>query len=169
MFEAMHEIFSYAGETQGSGVFLAARLLENVRGEAARDGLPFAGSVTPGEAWELFNSGEAVLVDVRTAEERQFVGCVPDTLHVPWMTGISLLRNPRFVKELQAKVSDKQDVVLLLCRSGKRSAAAAEAAAKAGFSNVFNVLEGFEGDLDDAGHRGSFNGWRHAGLPWKQG
>jgi rhodanese-related sulfurtransferase len=169
MFETMHEIFSYTGEAQGSGVFSAAKLLEAVRSEAARDGLPFAGSVTPSEAWELFNSGEAVLVDVRTAEERQFVGHVPDTVHVPWMTGISLLRNPRFVKELQAKVGDKQEVVLLLCRSGKRSAAAAEAATKAGFTRVFNVLEGFEGDIDEDGHRGGFNGWRHAGLPWKQG
>ena len=76
------------------------------------------------------------------------------------------------MRELEAKVAaagGKDAVVLLLCRSGKRSAAAAEAAAKAGFRNVFNVLEGFEGDLDSQQRRGAFNGWRHAGLPWYQG
>jgi len=111
--------------------------------------------------------GEAVLVDVRTAEERKFVGHVPETKHVAWMTGLSLSRNPRFTRELEAKAG-KNEAILLLCRSGKRSAAAAEAATKAGFTNVFNILEGFEGDLDDQQRRGAFNGWRHAGLPWVQ-
>jgi rhodanese-related sulfurtransferase len=58
--------------------------------------------------------------------------------------------------------------VLLLCRSGNRSALAAEAAAKAGFTQVFNVLEGFEGELDAAQRRGASNGWRFHGLPWIQ-
>lgn len=92
---------------------------------------------------------------------------MPDSLHVPWATGTSLTRNPRFVRELEAKTG-KDAVVLLLCRSGNRSALAAQAAAKAGFTQVFNVLEGFEGDLDDAGHRGTTNGWRLHGLPWRQ-
>ena len=130
-------------------------------------GLPYAGSVTPQQAWALRAAGDAVLVDVRTAEERKFVGHVPDTLHVAWATGTSLTRNPRFVRELEAKTG-KDAVVVLLCRSGNRSALAAEAAAKAGFTNVFNVQEGFEGDLDDAGHRGLRNGWRFHGLPWVQ-
>jgi rhodanese-related sulfurtransferase len=59
-------------------------------------------------------------------------------------------------------------VALLLCRSGKRSVLAAEAAAKAGFTNVFNVLEGFEGDLDAHQQRGKADGWRFHGLPWVQ-
>lgn len=143
-------------------------ILGIARERARRDALPFAGSVTPHEAWTLVAHGEALLVDVRTAEERKFVGHVPETLHVAWMTGLSLSRNPRFVKELEAKTG-KDEVVLLLCRSGKRSAAAAEAASKAGFSSVFNVLEGFEGDHDDNQHRGSFNGWRYyLNLPWIQ-
>jgi rhodanese-related sulfurtransferase len=142
-------------------------ILENARARAQRDGLPFSGSVTPKEAWSLFSHGEAVLVDVRSAEELKFVGHVPDSLHVAWMTGISLSRNPRFVKELENKTG-KNEIILLLCRSGKRSAAAAEAATKAGFSQVFNVQEGFEGDLDENGRRGSFNGWRHSGLTWLQ-
>ncbi|MEY4593470.1 MAG: hypothetical protein RIR18_2365 [Pseudomonadota bacterium] len=145
----------------------ALSVLEKAREQAVIDGVPFAGSVTPQVAWALFSEGEAVLVDVRTAEERKFVGHVPETKHVPWMTGLSLSRNPRFVKELEAKAG-KDDVIFLLCRSGKRSAAAAEAATKAGFKNVFNILEGFEGDLDELQRRGGFNGWRHAGLLWIQ-
>ncbi|WP_153146385.1 rhodanese-like domain-containing protein [Dechloromonas sp. H13] len=142
-------------------------ILANARHRAERDQLPYAGSVTPQDAWTLFQAGEAVLIDVRTAEERKFVGHVPETKHVAWMTGLSLSRNPRFTRELEGKAG-KDDVILLLCRSGKRSAAAAEAATKAGFRNVFNILEGFEGDLDEQQRRGAFNGWRHAALPWVQ-
>lgn len=146
---------------QSSGILAAARA------RAVEAGLPYAGSVSPSEAWELFTQGDARLIDVRSAEELKFVGRVPDAQHVAWMSGISLSRNPRFVRELGGKVG-KDEVVLLLCRSGKRSAAAAEAAAKAGFQNVFNILEGFEGDLDEWQRRGGFNGWRFSGLPWVQ-
>ncbi|AJX35027.1 rhodanese-like domain-containing protein [Burkholderia oklahomensis] len=142
-------------------------VLEAAREAARSAGLPYAGGVSPQDAWALVEAGDARLVDVRTAEERAFVGHVPESLHVAWATGTSLTRNPRFVRELEAKTG-KDAVVLLLCRSGNRSALAAEAAAKAGFTQVFNVLEGFEGDLDDAGHRGATNGWRLHGLPWKQ-
>jgi len=151
----------------GDGFSTTSPVLETARQRAAEEDLPYAGSVLPHDAWALFTSGEAIVVDVRTAEERKFVGHVPGTWHVAWMAGLSLSRNPRFVRELEAKAG-KDDVVLLLCRSGKRSAAAAEAAAKGGFKNVFNILEGFEGDLDEAQRRGGFNGWRHAGLPWVQ-
>jgi rhodanese-related sulfurtransferase len=147
--------------------FPRATVLEEAR-QRARDGkLPFAGSLSPADAWALTRSGQAVLVDVRTAEERKFVGHVAESVHVPWATGTSLTRNPRFVRELEAKVA-KPAVVLLLCRSGKRSVLAAEAAAKAGFTNVYNVLEGFEGEIDAAGQRGHGYGWRFHGLPWSQ-
>jgi rhodanese-related sulfurtransferase len=148
-------------------VVTTSSVLDAARRQAALDNLPYAGSIAPKDAWELFSSGEVILVDVRTAEERKFVGHVPGTLHVAWMTGTSLSRNPRFVRELENKTG-KDEVVLLLCRSGKRSAAAAEAATKAGFNSVFNVLEGFEGDIDEHQRRGTFNGWRHASLPWIQ-
>ena len=142
-------------------------VLDRVRQEARSAGLPFAGSVPPLEAWALVQSGGAVLVDVRSAEERTFVGQVPGSRHVAWATGTSLTRNPRFVRELEAKVR-KDEPVLLLCRSGKRSALAAEAATKAGFASVFNVLEGFEGELDGRQRRGTSDGWRFRGLPWIQ-
>lgn len=142
-------------------------VLEKAREQAAKAGLTYAGGVAPRDAWALVSEGNAVLVDVRTAEERKFVGYVPDSVHVAWATGTSLTRNPRFVRELEVKTG-KDVVVLLLCRSGNRSALAADAAAKAGFAHVFNVLEGFEGALDDAQHRGGQNGWRFHGLPWVQ-
>lgn len=142
-------------------------VLAAARRRAAENGTPYAGSLTPAEAWEAFSSGAVLLVDVRTAEERRFVGQVPGTRHVAWMTGTAMTRNPRFVRELEA-LAGKSAVLLLLCRSGKRSAAAAEAATRAGFSQVFNVLEGFEGDLDERQQRGHHNGWRRHGLPWTQ-
>src|SRR5471032_56928 len=120
------------------GEFMAVELKERVvheshavldaaRAAAAANQLPYAGGVSPRDAFALLESGSAVLVDVRTGEERKFVGYVPGSLHVAWATGTSLTRNPRFLRELEAKV-EKDAVVLLLCRSGKRSALAAEAA-----------------------------------------
>ncbi len=141
--------------------------LARAREAAKATSLPYAGSVPPADAWALVQAGAAVLVDVRTAEERKFVGHVPGSAHVPWATGTALTRNPRFVRELEAKVK-KDETVLLLCRSGKRSALAAEAATKGGFTSVFNVSEGFEGELNDAQQRGSADGWRFHGLPWLQ-
>lgn len=140
--------------------------------QRAKDaGLPFSGSVSPEDAWKLQQQGLAVIVDVRSNEERKFVGRLPespDSLHVAWATGTALTRNPRFVRELEGKIKDKQAVVLLLCRSGKRSALAAEAASKAGLPNVFNIEQGFEGDLNEAQQRGHSGGWRFHQLPWVQ-
>lgn len=142
-------------------------VLERARREAQAAGVSFAGSVTPPQAWALLRCGAALLVDVRSAEERRFVGHVPGSEHVAWASGIHLTRNPRFVHELEAKAG-KDDVVLLLCRSGRRSMDAAAAAACTGFANAFSVLEGFEGELDDSLQRGALGGWRFHGLPWVQ-
>lgn len=137
------------------------------RERALANGIKYAGSIHPHDAWRLFSARLARLVDVRTVEELKFVGHVADNLHVPWQLGPNMVKNPRFTRELEAKVK-KDEVIFLLCRSGKRSAAAAEAATKAGFAYVFNILEGFEGDLDQQQQRGANNGWRHRGLPWVQ-
>jgi rhodanese-related sulfurtransferase len=141
--------------------------LEAAKQQAETEGLKYAGKVSPDDAWRLFINGEAHLVDVRAAEERKFVGHVPNTFHVAWQTGPALIKNPRFLRELENKLS-KDAVILLLCRSGKRSAAAAETATAAGFKNVFNVSEGFEGDLNENQQRGGSGGWRQRGLPWVQ-
>ncbi|GAA5157764.1 rhodanese-like domain-containing protein [Viridibacterium curvum] len=145
----------------------AIAILDRARQQAAEAALGYAGGISPQDAWTLFSNGHAVLLDVRTAEERKFVGYVPDSLHVAWATGTSMTRNPRFVREVEAKLG-KDRVVLLLCRSGKRSVDAAEALTKAGYTQAFNVLEGFEGDLDAQQRRGALGGWRHHGLPWLQ-
>ncbi|GAA5785821.1 rhodanese-like domain-containing protein [Chitiniphilus shinanonensis] len=142
-------------------------ILEAARAAARASNLGYAGGVRPDEAWALFSNHAAKLIDVRTGEERKFVGHVPGSSHVAWQIGAALLPNPRFTLEL-GKLAGKHDTILLLCRSGKRSATAAEAAGRAGYTNVFNVLEGFEGDLDADQQRGASNGWRHAGLPWVQ-
>lgn len=144
-----------------------AEILERSRERGLSSVLRFAGEVTPDEAWELFEAGAAEIVDVRTAEELTFVGRVPEAVHIPWATGLSMNRNPRFVRELEAKVR-KNAIVLFLCRSAKRSASAAEVATKAGFLHAYNVLEGFEGDLDAERRRGTLAGWRLRGLPWIQ-
>jgi len=142
-------------------------LLEQVRQRAVANGWSYAGSVPPELAWKLVEAGQALLVDVRTPEELSYVGRVPGATHVAWATGTAQVRNPRFLRELEPKVP-KEATVLFLCRSGKRSAAAAEAATKAGYRNAFNILEGFEGEIDDRKHRGGLGGWRHRGLPWIQ-
>jgi rhodanese-related sulfurtransferase len=146
---------------------VAHPILARARERAPTSKPGYAGNVTPQEAWELVSSHAAVLVDVRTAEERQFVGRVPDSVHVPWLIGPTLQRNPRFVRELETKVR-RDDVVLLLCRSGARSVAAAQALTEARFRNAFNILEGFEGELDDLHQRGNHSGWRFHRLPWSQ-
>ncbi|PPK94148.1 rhodanese-related sulfurtransferase [Kineococcus xinjiangensis] len=137
--------------------------------------MSYAGDLTPEAAYELLRSEPgAVLVDVRSEPEWQFVG-VPDVsdlgkepLFVPWRGGGP---DPAgtFVAELSAAgLAPGDDVaVVLLCRSGVRSVAAAEALAAAGAHRAFNVLDGFEGALDEHGHRGGA-GWRAAGLPWRQ-
>jgi rhodanese-related sulfurtransferase len=127
--------------------------------------------VEPKRAWSLVQAGDALLVDVRSSAEYRFVGHVPGSLHLPWAEGLPLIRNPLFLRELESLVADAATPgfpVLLLCRSGKRSALAAQAAARAGVPNVWFVREGFEGDQNDAKQRGCFDGWRFHGLPWVQ-
>ena len=128
----------------------------------------YAGYVTPHEAQRLADLSAAKIVDLRTGFEREYVGHVPGTLHVEWLPLGSTEPNPGFVDALRA-VADEHDTLVFLCRSGKRSDAAATAAAAAGFSCVLNVIGGFEGDLDEHGQRGRLGGWRKAGLPWVQG
>ena len=135
-----------------------------MRGKAK--GLTYAGEVTPVEAHALMKTG-AKLVDVRTKPELQYVGKVPGSLAVEWQTWPGGKPNPEFLGELAASVS-KDAPVMFLCRSGVRSHAAAEAASREGWREVYNVLEGFEGDKDAEGHRGTVGGWRKAGLPWTQ-
>jgi rhodanese-related sulfurtransferase len=138
------------------------------RGEALK--VPYAGAVTPAEALAILQSDAAGrLVDVRTRAEWEWVGRPPDAIFIEWNTWPGGARNPAFAQELLARVPDKAAPVLFLCRSGGRSHHAALLAHELGFAQAFNVLEGFEGNKDAHGHRGTVGGWKVAGLPWVQG
>ena len=129
--------------------------------------LPYAGALLPAEAHALMQSG-AKLVDVRTEAELQYVGSVPGSETIEWNSYPEGARNPDFLKQLGAAV-DKDTPVMFICRSGARSHHAAVAATQAGWKEAYNVLEGFEGDKDSDGHRGTVGGWKLARLPWVQG
>lgn len=135
------------------------------RGRAA--GLAYAGAVLPAEAQALRESAGAVVVDVRSRAELDFVGRIPGSVEIEWKTYPGMLPNPHFVAQLQAAVP-AEATVLFICRSGARSHDAANAALAAGYADAYNVLEGFEGDRNAAGHRSTVGGWRAAGLPWTQ-
>jgi rhodanese-related sulfurtransferase len=136
----------------------------------------YAGDVTPDEAWRLLAEDPAVvLVDVRTQPEWVLVG-VPDlsrigkeTAFVSWQSFPAMTENPNFAAELASRNVSPDQTVLFICRSGNRSAAAARAMTASGFARCYNVLEGFEGELDGARHRGSLGGWKSKDLPWIQG
>jgi rhodanese-related sulfurtransferase len=141
----------------------------------------YAGDITPEEAWKMLNDDpQAVLVDCRTDAEWRFVG-VPDltglgrdVIYVEW-NRTDGNRNEGFVDDLVAAGVDPGEgpdassgrPVVFLCRSGNRSIGAAEAATEAGIAPSYNILDGFEGDLDENKHRGA-TGWKAVGLPWKQ-
>ncbi len=133
-------------------------------------GLPYYGAVLPQEAQALLDAfPKAKLIDVRTRPEWDYVGRVPGSILIEWTTYPAGARNAAFLDELKAAADDPQAPLLFFCRSGQRSDSAARAAAAAGYTMAFNVLEGFEGPKDDDGHRGTLGGWRKAGLPWIQG
>lgn len=137
----------------------------------------YAGDVAPQEAWRVLGADpRAVLVDVRTRAEWSFVG-VPDLsgagkepVLLEWQQFPSMAQNAGFAADLAAALgADRRDApVFFLCRSGARSKAAAIAMSQAGFTRCFNVVGGFEGDLDGGRHRGGRNGWKAADLPWVQ-
>ncbi|BDR11457.1 MULTISPECIES: rhodanese-like domain-containing protein [Comamonas] len=126
----------------------------------------YAGDVSAELAWQWLQAGEAVLVDVRTDAEREWVGKVPGAVAVAWKQWPGMAANQNFDAELRAAVPEGKKVVLL-CRSGVRSVAAAQRAAGLGIE-AYNILEGFEGDVDASGQRGQLGGWRKRGLPWHQ-
>lgn len=135
----------------------------------------YAGDVSPATAWKILNDNkEAILIDVRTRAEWNYVG-LPDLeplarkpALVEWQVFPSMQPNPEFVATLSAVVPDKATPLLFLCRSGARSAAAAKAMTAAGYCTCLNVSDGFEGPLDATARRGSAGGWKAAGLPWRQ-
>jgi rhodanese-related sulfurtransferase len=124
--------------------------------------------IEPKEAYEFLKANpEAVFIDVRSEMEHMFVGHPRGSILIPWVDGPDWEIDPQFVAHARKAASVNRPVVLI-CRSGRRSADAGEALEKAGMKEVYNVAHGFEGDLDDTHHRNSHNGWRFDGLPWAQ-
>jgi rhodanese-related sulfurtransferase len=145
-------------------------VLSTAQQRAKDQQLPYAGAVTPTEAYKLLQENPRVKrVDVRTNAERDWVGrvTIPETQHaaVQWSLYPGGTPNPQFVRDLE-QVATKDDILLFLCRSGVRSRYAAKLATENGYTNSFDILEGFEGDKDANGHRKSVGGWCKAGLPW---
>lgn len=135
----------------------------------------YAGDVLPAEAWRVLeNESDAALVDVRSEAEWTFVG-IPDLsplgkqAHLlAWQSYPGMARNAAFESEMDKLGLGRDAPVFFLCRSGQRSRAAAEAMTARGYSACYNVAHGFEGDPDDARHRGRLNGWKASDLPWIQ-
>ena len=144
-------------------------ILSLARQRAEDLNLPYAGALTPAEAnqvWQL--APGARLVDVRTRAEWDWVGRIPESVEIEWMSYPGNTPNPNFLAELKHQV-DPESLVMFICRSGARSNNAARVAADNGYAESYNVLEGFEGDKDANGQRSRIGGWRKAGLPWHQG
>jgi sulfur dioxygenase len=132
----------------------------------------YAGDVSPQLASQWMQAGQAVLVDVRTDAEREWVGFVPGAVNVAWKQWPGMAMNPGFDAGVKAAAatttpSGGAPKLLMLCRSGVRSIAAAKRATELGLE-AYNILEGFQGDPDDAAHRDRKGGWRFNGLPWRQ-
>lgn len=124
----------------------------------------------PQEAFDyLRRTPEALFIDCRSDAEFFFVGHPVGAVHVAWLEGADWERNPHFVGEIRRLAGHAEDrPVVLICRSGRRSVDAGLALEEAGFTCVYNVRHGFEGDLDANHQRGRTNGWRFEGLPWEQ-
>ncbi|MFC7299834.1 rhodanese-like domain-containing protein [Herminiimonas aquatilis] len=147
-----------------------ADILATAHARAQSNQLPYAGAVTPQEAYALLQSDPKVkLVDVRTHAERDWVGRVnvaqEQHVAVQWNLYPGGAPNPNFLQEL-AQIADQDTVLLFLCRGAVRSRHAAKLATEHGYAHCFDILEGFEGEKDADGHRKTVNGWCKAGLPW---
>ncbi len=134
-------------------------------------------TLTPAQAWKLLEAEpRAVLIDVRSSMEYLFVGHPKGSVHVGWIDEPDWVVNPHFVTEVRkvmlggigVEEHDSDAPVLLICRSGKRSLEAGKLLIENGFKEVYNVAEGFEGELDESHHRSTSGGWRFHGLPWEQ-
>lgn len=153
-------------KTKGGTVSNLENILSsgNIRGKEYN--LPYAGAFTPQETYALIDQADGVvLVDVRSRAELELVGRVPMAKHIEWASYPGMVPNPDFSAQLQAQV-DKNSTVVFMCRTGGRSHNAALLAQQLGYSNAYNMLEGFEGEANELKQRTLINGWKHAGLPW---
>ena len=145
-----------------------AEILKKAHQRAEEMELPYKGALLPMEAYRILQeSMQAQLVDLRSRAELDWVGRIPGATEIELRSYPGMQPNPAFLDQLTNQV-DKSLPVLFICRSGSRSNQAAIMATQTGFSDCYNVLEGFEGDRDEQGQRGKDSGWKAAGLPWEQ-
>lgn len=143
-------------------------ILKTAHERAQQTGLSYDGALLPAEAYQIWKEAPgAKLVDVRTRAEWDWVGRIPGAVEIELLTYPSNRLNPSFLAELEQQV-DKEALVMFICRSGNRSHNAALLAMQSGYTECYNVIEGFEGDKDAQSHRNTKGGWRAAGLPWVQ-
>lgn len=143
-------------------------ILQSAQQRAKDMGLPYEGALYPAEAYEILQSAPgAKLVDIRSRAEIDWVGHTANSVFVEWASYPGMKSNPYFITQLEQQV-EKEGLVLFICRSGVRSHHAASLATQAGYISCYNVLEGFEGDMNTAKQRNTGGGWRVAGLPWEQ-
>lgn len=142
-------------------------ILANAQQRAREQKLDYEGVLTPEEAWQVAQLAPAAkLVDVRSRAELDLVGRVPDASHIEWSFYPEWKPNPDFLAQLKMQI-DPESLVMFLCRTGVRSDKAANAAHKAGYNEVYNIEQGFEGETNhQTEQRGGINGWKAAGLPW---
>ena len=137
------------------------------RSASVRPAQGYAGDIPPQLACQWWQQGDAVLIDIRSDAEREWVGFIPGAVALAWKQWPGMAMNSGFDQAVRQAVPAGKKAVLL-CRSGVRSIAAARRATELGLE-AYNVLEGFEGDADEQGQRGRKGGWRFHGLPWRQG
>ena len=127
----------------------------------------YAGELLPQEAFLMLHQDKetTVLIDVRSQAELDLVGRVPDAVHIEWAFYPGMLANADFAAQLQAQVNPNKTIIFM-CRTGGRSHNAALVAQQLGYSHVYNMLEGFEGEANAQKQRTQINGWKHANLPW---
>lgn len=143
------------------------QILSSAAERAVAKKLPYAGELSPREGFELLeHDPSTVIVDVRSRAELELVGYVPTATHIEWAFYPGMVPNPAFAEQLQSAV-DKNLTVIFMCRTGGRSHHAAVVAQQLGYTKAFNMLEGFEGEANSFNQRTQINGWKHAGLPWR--
>ena len=142
-------------------------ILEKAKQRAADLNLPYAGALTPKEAFQVTQlTQNAKLVDVRSRAELELVGRVPQAVHIEWAFYPGMVANTDFAAQIKAQL-DNESLVIFMCRTGGRSHNAAVLAAQNGFAESYNMLEGFEGEsTPDSKQRCKINGWKVADLPW---
>jgi len=144
-------------------------LLNTAHSRSQTQAWPYIGALLPHEAHELLLLAPgARLIDVRSRAELELTGTLPGAVHVEWQSWPGWIANPHFPAQLIQAI-DPESLLFFICRSGARSHHAARVGTEAGLNHCYNVLEGFEGDLDkSSGHRNALNGWKQRGLPWAQ-